>query len=217
MRRLPAPARALPGNHDARYSGGEADLSLWREHLGPARQVFLLAGAAAVLVDTPAAGSSTRGRPRSSARLSPQALAWLAAVLEAAPEGARLVVVSHHPLATPLAGSNPVRRRGLVRSLEGKGLALRDAAQGAAEALKLLHGRPVAALASGHEHAAWRAELTPRGEAWRLFGLPAVCGGWWRGDRRLGPLAFPAGYLLLRLGPGGRGPSARLVELDGGR
>jgi hypothetical protein len=216
MERLPAPARALPGNHDARYQGGGADLSLWRQHLGPARQVFLLAGAAVVLLDTPAAGQDYRGRPLACGRISPAAREWLAAVLELIPAEARLVVVSHHPLLSPLAGANPIRRRGLVRSREGKGLALRDAAQGAARVLELVAGRRVAAMAWGHEHTGWRAELWSRGRAWRLFGLPAVSGGWWRGDRRLGPWRFAPGYLLLRLRPGGQAPSARLVELPAG-
>jgi len=199
MALLPAPWRAVPGNHDARYRGGRVDLSLWRRSMGPARGVFRLGPLAVILLDNLGASTQINGKPRSCGRLPRQALAWLAAALKLLPPETPLLVVSHYPLASPLAGANPLRQRSLVKAPGGSGLALRDVDQNAALALALLRSRPLAGLVSGHQHAFFTASLAAMGGAVNLVGAPALCGRWWQGPMPFGPLSFAPGLLEGRL------------------
>lgn len=212
LSRLPRPARALPGNHDLRYPEGRPDLSLWRRHLGPARHAYLFSDLAVIMLDNVAASTSTRGRWRSCGGLGREALAWLQSLLARLPRRLPLLVVTHYGLASPLAGSNPLPRRGLVRALDGRGLALRHVDQRVMAWWRVLAGRRLVALVHGHEHAYHRSRLYVRGGVVRLVGLPALCGGWWRGDRRLGPLSFAPGYVLMH--GKGRRVRWRLVEVS---
>lgn len=216
---LPAPARALPGNHDVRYhdgqNGSKVDASLWRRHLGPTRHLFLLKGMAWIFLDNPGRGQSPTGKPRSLGQTPPEALAWLKAVLEALPRETPLVLVSHFPLASPVAGANPLYPGALVKAPGESGAALRDTDQAAPQILGLLQGRQVLALVSGHEHAFHQSLMGLRGGLWQLTGLPAVCGRWWLGDRPWGPVAFPPGYVVMTLKstPGGPRLESRFVEV----
>ncbi len=209
---LPAPARALPGNHDARYREGRPDLGLWRRTLGPARQVFLLPGGAFILLDNLGRCRSNRGRPRSCGNLPDSALAWLRRVLALIPETTGLYLVTHYPLLSPITGSNPLHKRSLVRSQRDRGLALRDADQAFRRLAGLLKGRRLMALINGHEHAGNRSTVYCR-NPFEVMGLPALCGGWWQGDRPWDPFRFPPGYALLRLKNTPRGTRLELAFL----
>ena len=211
LAQLPRPARALPGNHDLRYPGGRPEPGLWRRHLGPVRHAYLFSDLAVIMLDNVAASTSTRGRWRSCGALGREALAWLRALLARLPRRLPLLVVTHYALASPLSGSNPLSWRGLVRALDGRGLALRHVDQRTPAWWRVLAGRRLVALVHGHEHAYHRSRLYVRRGVVRLVGLPAVCGGWWRGDRRLGPLSFAPGYVLLH--GKGRRVRWRLVEV----
>ncbi|KMY68872.1 hypothetical protein AAU61_04640 [Desulfocarbo indianensis] len=205
MAQLPQPARVLPGNHDARYREGRVELGLWRETLGPARQVFLLPGAAFILLDNLGRGQSSKGKPVSCGNLPDEALAWLRRVLPLLPPESELFVATHYPVLTPIAGSNPLHKNSLARSQRDRGLALRDADQNFRALAEALAGRKLTAFINGHEHAGQQSLIQAR-RPFMVYGLPALCGGWWQGDRQWGPLAFPSGYGLLRLG--GAAPQA---------
>jgi hypothetical protein len=198
MAQLPGLARAIPGNHDVRYADGKAQRRLWRQYMGPARQVFLLKGAAFILLDNLGRGESSKGKPRSCGNLPDEALAWLEQVLPLIPSKDQLYVVSHYPPLTPIAGSNPLHKRSLVRSQRDKGLALRDTDQNFRAMAALLKDRNLAAFIHGHEHAAHQSVIFAR-KRFHVIGLPALCGGWWQGDRKWGPFGFPSAYGLLRL------------------
>ncbi len=195
---LPAPVRATPGNHDVRYLGGKVDRTLWRQTLGPVRQVFLLPGTAFILLDNVGLSQTTKGKPLSCGNLPDDALAWLRRVLGLIPNEYELYLVSHYPPATPIAGSNPLHRRSLARSQRDKGLALRDADQSFRMVAKMLEGRNLAAFIHGHEHAGHNSTILAR-KPFQVIGLPALCGGWWQGDRKWGTFNFPSAYALLRL------------------
>ncbi len=217
---LPQPARALPGNHDARYVGEGAvqsvDLGPWRSQLGPARQVYLLGGAAWLLLDNLGAGQDGQGKHhRALGQTSPQTLAWLERALKLLPAETPLVLLSHYPLISPLSGANPLRDHDLVKTGDKDGLALRNVDQAAGRLVAMLKDRRVLALVNGHEHAHQQSILHLRGGDRLFLGLPAVCGRWWLGDRGWGELSFPPGYLVLTLSPGADGPefSCRFVEV----
>ncbi len=210
---LPRPRRALPGNHDVRYQQGRVVLAPWRRRLGPARQVFFLPGAALILLDNLGL-STSRGKPRNCGALPPEARDWLRKVLALIPPATPLILASHFPLASPLAGSNPLRYGPLVQSLRGPGPALRNTDQAAQEVLALVRDRPLLALLNGHEHAFQESLLHARSQTLHLVGIPALCGGWWRGDRQWGALAFPPGYLLAYLDPHGKRLQTRLVRIE---
>jgi 3',5'-cyclic AMP phosphodiesterase CpdA len=200
MAMLPAPARALPGNHDARYDQGAADYAVWRAHMGPTRQLFRLPGLAVLLLDNNALGRAPDGRPRNCGRLPAEALNWMEAVLALLPPETHLIAAGHFPLVSPLAGSNPLLYNPLVRSLTGRGrLALRSTDQSAGLIAGLIRRRPVLAVINGHEHAYQNSTLHARGRDFFFLGLPALCGAWWTGDRSFGPLNFAPGYLLTRI------------------
>lgn len=198
MSDLPAPARALPGNHDVRYSSGQVDSKLWRQALGPARQVFLLPGVAFILLDNVGLAQNAEAKQVLCGNLPDEALTWLRRVLPLLPPEYELYVVSHYPPATPIAGSNPLHGGSLVRSKLNKGLALRDADQSFRMVAKLLLDRNLAAFIHGHEHAGHTTIILAR-KPFQVIGLPALCGGWWQGDRKWGPYKFSPAYALLRL------------------
>lgn len=216
---LPPPARALPGNHDVRYGDSQAgptvDYGQWHQHLGPSRHLYLLKGMAWIMLDNTGRGQAPTGKPRSLGRTPPEALAWLGAVLAALPKDLPLVLVSHYPLASPLVGANPFYDGALVKTPGEPGLGLRDTDQSAREIFALLKGRPVLAFISGHEHVFHQSLLPTRAGLWQFTGLPALCGKWWLGDRDWGPLAFPAGYVLMTLKSTPAGPrlESRFVEV----
>ncbi|RJX28708.1 MAG: hypothetical protein C4525_15800 [Desulfarculus sp.] len=192
---MPGPKRAVPGNHDLRYDGGRVDRALWHEFLGPARHVYILGPLAVLLLDNPGLGQRPDGRPRSTGQLPAEALAWLDRALALLPPQTPLVVVSHYPLASPLAGINPLYRGAVVKAPGPAGLALRDVDQSAALVMGLLLRRPLVGLISGHQHALYQARLRSLPQAVHLLGAPALCGRWWQGDMAYGPLRFPPGYL----------------------
>ncbi|MCB2188243.1 MAG: metallophosphoesterase [Deltaproteobacteria bacterium] len=212
---LPGPARALPGNHDVRYEASGVDESLWREVMGPARHVFNLPEMTVILLDNSALGLTSKGKPRSVGRLPDEALAWVKEVLAHLDPARPLVVASHFPLFSPLAGVNPLNDRTTTQVPTLPGLALRDTDQNAVALLGLLAGRRVAALLSGHQHADFRADLTVRSGRLIALGAPAFCGLYWQGDRPWGPLSFAPAYYMVTWqdGPGLPLPSARLVEV----
>lgn len=214
MSDLPAPARALPGNHDVRYSGGKVDTTLWRRALGPARQVFLLPGAAFILLDNVGLAQKVEAKHTLCGKLPDEALTWLHRILPLLPNEYELYVVSHYPPATPIAGSNPLHGGSLVRSQLNKDLALRDADQSFRMVAKLLLDRNLAAFIHGHEHAGHTTTILAR-QSFQVIGLPALCGGWWQGDRKWGPYKFPPAYALLRLksAPQGPAPELKIIEV----
>jgi hypothetical protein len=183
------------------------DFGLWQKKLGPQRQVYLLGPIALILLDNTGRGRALNSRPRSLGGLSPEALDWLEKVLAILPQETPLVVLTHYPLASPVVGANPLYGGALVEEVETSAgqsqakPALRDADQSAAAAFKLLAGRQVLALISGHEHAWHQSWLHLRQGSWRLLGLPALCGRWWQGDRPWGPLGFAPGWLSLEIQP----------------
>ena len=219
MDMLPAPARALPGNHDVRYHDGQAgssvDYSLWFNHLGPVRHVYLFKNMAWIFMDNTGRGQGSGGQPRSLGRTPPEALAWLGAVLEALPKTLPVALVTHYPLASPVAGVNPLYGGALVKAGGESGAALRDTDQAASEVMALFKDRHVLALVHGHEHAFHQTILGLRQGGWQLCGLPAICGKWWMGDRSWGPVAFPAGYVTMTLksGLGGAHLETRFMEV----
>jgi hypothetical protein len=205
LKMLPGPVRALPGNHDVLYRGPQGPqvyLDLWRKHLGPARQVFLLNQAAIILWDNLGLEMDHRGKTRSCGRTSPQALSWLKELLALIPIEKPLILVSHYPLLSPLAGSNPLWGRALVKAPSRSGLGLRNSDLSAQGVISLLSGRRVLALVNGHEHAFYESSLHLEAGDLRVVGLPAVCGGWWKGSRRWGRNWFSAGYVLGQIKPG---------------
>lgn len=165
MTMLPAPARALPGNHDLDPGGG---LSGWRQKLGPSRHVFMLPDMAVMLLDWDLASHSAAWALRAAKMLPPQL---------------PLILVSHKPILGSVAWPNPGPGAGLVA--------------------QLMRSRPLLAVVHGHWHAGYQSKLElTQGSLW-VWGLPAVCGGWWRGPRRWGKLSFTAGMGLARLGKKG--------------
>ncbi len=210
---LPRPRRALPGNHDVRYQEGRVILQPWRRRLGPARQVFFLPGAAVILLDNVALCNS-RGKPRNCGAMSGEARAWLENVLALIPPETPLILASHFPLASPLAGANPLLYGPLVQGLLQPGPALRNTDQAAQKVLALVRDRPVLALLNGHEHAFQESLLHARRQTLHLVGIPAFCGGWWRGDRSWGALDFPPGYLLARLVPRSKRLQLKFVPIE---
>lgn len=216
---LPAPVRALPGNHDVRYQDDAAppavDLSIWRQHLGPARQVLFLGGAAWLLWDNLGRGLDSKGKPRSLGQTPEEALAWLESALAQIPPETPLVLAAHYPPASTLVGSNPLPNHQLVKAGAKSGLGLRDVDQSLPRIVSLLKGRKLLAWIHGHEHAQHESIFHLRQGPWHILGLPAVCGRWWVGDRDFGDVAFPPGYVLVTLSPTPPGPSleSHLVEV----
>lgn len=209
---LPAPWRACPGNHDVRYGGGQVDNSLWRELLGPTRSLTFVGPVAVVLLDNPGLGARPDGKPRPCAVLPGETLAWLKALLALLPADTPLLVGSHYPLASPLVGVNPLGKGSLVRASGPAGLALRNVDQNGAQALALLAARPLVAFISGHLHAFNQAVLLGRPPL-LLVGAPALCGRWWQGDVKYGPVRFPPAYLRGELVRGDRGWSLDLRQV----
>ncbi len=189
---LPAPARAIPGNHDALYQdarGWGVRLEPWRERLGPARHLVWYQGVAVILLDNLGHSVTPDGRPRACSLSPAQVLAWLRGVLALLPPETPLVVASHYPLLSPLAGQNPLRGGDLVQARgDQPGTARRDVDQARGAILALLRGRRLVALVHGHEHALHESRLYTRPGLLQLLAVPAVCGGWWKGDR-----GWPAG------------------------
>jgi hypothetical protein len=214
MARLPGPARAIPGNHDVRYKDGRVDEALWRKYLGPVRQVFFLRGAAFILLDNLGLSLSSKGAPISCGDLPDEAISWVQQILPLIPPDHAIYVVSHYPPLTPISGSNPLHKRSLVRSQRSQGLALRNTDQNFLALAALLAQRKLAGFIHGHEHAAHKSVILGRKPFW-VIGLPALCSGWWQGDRRWGPFGFPSAYTLLRLreAPSQEGPDLRLIEV----
>ncbi len=214
LAQLPAQVRAIPGNHDVRYIDGKVHKELWRKVMGPARQVFLLKGAAFILLDNLGRSQSSKGKPLSCGNLPDAALAWLGQVLPLIPRGYDLYVVSHYPPLTPIAGSNPLHKRSLVRSQRDRGLALRDTDQNFRAMAGILADRNLAAFIHGHEHAAHKSAILAR-RPFQVIGLPALCGGWWQGDRKWGAFGFPSAYALIRLreAPQKDGLLLKLIEV----
>ena len=131
------------------------------------------------------------------------------------PKNLPVALVTHYPLASPVAGANPLYDGALVKAGGESGAALRDTDQSAAEVMALLKSRPVLALVHGHEHAFHQSLLLLRNGPWQFCGLPAICGKWWMGDRTWGPVAFPAGYVTMTLksGLGGAHLEPRFQEV----
>lgn len=239
---LPANWRGVPGNHDVRYADGRVDSSLWRQYFGPARQVYLLGPMAFIFLDNTGLGLNPAGKPRPIGELPSRALAWLQNALELLPEDTPLVLVTHYPLASPLAGVNPIYRGGLVLnadtapkaaeanklplfkaiSPQGKHgnnvseLALRDVDQRAVQVFKLLAKRTVVGLIAGHQHALYQARLNPISGPLHLLGAPALCGRWWRGDMSYQGIFMAPGYLMAWLSRDQAGwhLSARMMSGD---
>ena len=205
-------ALALPGNHDVRLAGDGLDLSLWRKSLGPARQVRHLGQASLILLDNPSLEKRPDGKGKVSGRLSREALDWLARVLALIPSDRPLLVCSHFPLVSTLAGANPFHESSLVEASGPTGLALRDTDQSLEELGRLLEKRRVLAFLSGHEHALHQATLHTRRGPLFFLAAPAVCGRWWQGDRPWGPYSFAPGWLQIRLSPEGS-LDWRMIEL----
>lgn len=202
VKMLPRPVRVLPGNHDVRYSRDQKPgiyLSLWREHLGPARHVFLMPQAAFILLDNLGHSRTVADKPRSCGRTPAVAVNWLKSVLRLIPHSTPLVLLSHYPLLSPLAGNNPLSAKALVRARSKSGLGLRNTDQNASLILKLMRKRKVLALIHGHEHAHHQSTLHTRSGDLHVLGLPAVCGGWWRGDRPWRSYSFPPGYVTMKI------------------
>lgn len=216
---LPAPARALPGNHDVRYqdeaSPPAVDLSIWRQHLGPARQVLFLGGAAWLFWDNLGRGLDHKGKPRSLGQTPPEALAWLEAALAQIPRQTPLVLAAHYPPASTLVGTNPLPEHQLVKAESRTGLGLRDVDQSLVRIVPLLKDRRLLLWIHGHEHAPHESILHLRQGPWHILGLPAVCGRYWIGDRDFGEVAFAPGYLMLNLTPTPQGLNleSHLVEV----
>lgn len=217
--RLPAPRRAVPGNHDVRYGGGRAGRALWREFMGPARHIYFWGPLAVVLLDNPGLGRLPDGGPRQCGRLPAEALAWLRSALRLIPRRTPLLLVSHYPLASPLAGANPLYPGAVVAAPPPAGLALRDVDQSAALVLALLGARPLVGLISGHQHALYQALIQAQPRPLHLLGAPALSGRWWQGDMVYGPLRFAPGYLRAWLSrdAGGWRLTAQMVRGDWAR
>ncbi len=210
---LSAPWRACPGNHDVRYGEGRVDRSLWRELLGPTRSLSFLGPVAVILLDNPGLSTLASGKPRPCGILPEEALTWLRAVAALLPPDTPIIVGSHYPLASPLVGAGPLGKGALVKAPSPAGLALRSLDQNGFQALRLLAGHPLVALLSGHLHAANQAALLGRDLSLSLWGAPALCGRWWQGDLRHGPVAFPPAYLRGKLARGERGWSLELSQV----
>ena len=209
--RLPAPWRACPGNHDVRYGPGGVDYSLWREFLGPVRSLSFVGPVAVLLLDNPGISTRQDGTPRPCGILPQEALDWLKAALALLPPDTPLLVGSHYPLASPLAGVNPLRKGSLVRAPGPTGLGLRNVDQNGVRAMALLAARPLVGLLSGHLHAANRSTLLGRQATVPFWGVPALCGRWWQGDMNYGPIGFPPAYMRGALS---RGPAGWSLELS---
>ncbi len=203
---LPAPARALPGNHDALYRDARGRrgvyLGLWRRHLGPARHLSFAGKVAVIAIDNLGQGRGLDHRQRSLANSPNQVREWLRAVLAILPLDTPVVLASHHPLLSPLSGYNPLRPYKLVRTRRRGHLALRDLDQQAGAILAMLKGRRVLAILHGHEHTYHRSTIFTRSTVLPLLAVPALCGGWWQGDRDWGAYQFPPGYLIARMKEG---------------
>jgi len=192
---VPGQWRATPGNHDVRYNEGKVHLDIWREFMGPARSVYMLGPVAVIMLDNVGLSRRRDGKPRNCGLTSPRALAWLKALLDLLPQDTPLLLVSHFPLISPLAGGNPLYPRSVVSAPGPEGLALRDVDQSTVAVLKLLAGRPVVGLISGHQHAMFDVRLMTTHHLLHLVGAPALCGRWWQGDMNYGPVSFPPAYL----------------------
>lgn len=192
---LPAPWRGAPGNHDVRYGKGKAFRKLWRQHFGPARQVYFLGPLAFIFLDNPGMGKELGGQPKDDGRLPQDALDWLAAALKLIPEKTPLVLVSHYPLASPLAGANPLYKSDVVVSRDQAGVALRNTDQRAADILDLVRSRPLVGVIAGHQHALYQARLYTTPRPLNLLGAPALCGYWWQGYMKRGNSRYAPGYL----------------------
>ena len=192
---VPTPWRAAPGNHDVRYAGGKVSLSLWRRFMGPARGVYFLGPVAVILLDNVGAVQAKGNKTRSCGRTSPAALAWLKALLALLPPDTPLLLASHYPLLSPLAGVNPLLPHAIVPAPGATGLALTDVDQSAVSLAAMLKERPLVGMISGHQHAWFNQVLLASPRPWHLVGAPALCGRWWQGDMAYGPLRFQPGFL----------------------
>lgn len=203
---LPAPARALPGNHDALYRDARGRtgvyLDLWRRHLGPARHLSFAGKVAVIAIDNLGQGRGLDRRQRSLANSPNQVREWLRAVLAILPLDTPLILASHHPLLSPLSGANPLLPHKLVRTHRKRRLAMRNLDQQAGAILAMLRGRRVLAILHGHEHTYHQSTIFTRGTTLPLLAVPALCGGWWQGDRQWGAYQFPPGYLTARMKEG---------------
>ncbi len=191
----PTPWRATPGNHDVRYVNGKVDLGPWREFMGPARGVFRLGPVAVILLDNVGAAKGHDNKIHGCGRTSPEALAWLKSLLALLPMDTPLLIASHYPLLSPLAGVNPLYPRSLVAVPGARLPALKDVDQSAIALLGMLQGRPLVGLISGHQHAWFNEVLFTSPQPLHHVGAPAICGRWWQGDMRYGPARFKPGFL----------------------
>ncbi len=213
---LPSPWRGTPGNHDVRYTGGKAHRKLWRQHFGPARQVYFLGPVALVFLDNDGLGVEPDGKVKDTGMLPWEALDWFKAALKLIPKDTPLVIVTHYPLASPLAGANPLMEYDVIKSKDHSGVALRNTDQRAVEVFKLVLKRRLVALIAGHQHALYQARLYSLPRPVSLLGAPGLCGYWWQGNMKFGPARFPPGYLEAWLSEDAEGwhLSARLVAGD---
>ncbi|MCB2225557.1 MAG: metallophosphoesterase [Desulfarculaceae bacterium] len=192
---LPGDWRATPGNHDVRYEGGKVSLKFWRQYMGPARSVTRLGPVAVIMLDNVGLSQHRGGKPQNCGITGPAGLAWLKAVLALLPPDTPLVIASHFPLFSPLAGANPLYPRSVVQAPGPEGLALRDVDQSTVKILEMLKGRNLMAHISGHQHAWFDDTLLTVPKPMHHIGAPAICGRWWQGDMRYGPVSFKPGYL----------------------
>lgn len=124
--------------------------------------------------------------------LSPGVEAWARRALAALPRGIPVLLVSHLPILGSPGRPEP-----------GPGGALVARAMASHRLLGVVHG---------HWHAGYETHLELAGRGLLVWGLPAVCGGWWRGARPWGELSFEPGMALALV----RGGSLvrRVVRLD---
>ncbi len=211
---LPPGSLLLPGNHDVIYNH-RVDLLPWRRVMGPARQVRMVGSVAFILLDNTGYCGELAGRVRWCGRMGPEALGWLERVLRVLPRSTPLVLVTHYPPLSPLAAANPLSPRALARGFGGKTV-LRSLDQSAVRVWRMLAGRRLLAWVHGHLHAYHRSVIPMRRGSWNIIGLPAVSGGWWRGDRKWGPLRFGAGYVVMSWTRGSQ-PRFEMRPLPGAR
>jgi len=126
LEELKAPFYVVPGNHDAQYSGEQAEVvfgEIFR--LESANQYFVEKGVHFIGID-PGFGKNFR---KGSVR--PEVMAWIKKVLKKIPGDAPIVVFCHYPFAS----------------------AVKSRLQNADEVLSLFKGKKLLAVISGHHHA----------------------------------------------------------------
>ncbi len=114
--------------------------------------------------------------------LEPGAEAWARRALAALPPGLPVLLVSHLPILG--CQSRP------------------DPGPGAALVAEVMRSHRLLAVVHGHWHSGYETRLELAGHGLLLWGLPAVCGGWWRGPREWGGLEFAPGMALARMQDG---------------